>query len=521
MRILYFLDFPDNFGGASNEVLNQARFSKKSGNIVKVIIPTDQDGNYSKIYDCKCEELELDYEHAYINVATEMINIQIFNVLKAINDANRCIEEFAPDLIHSVQVNIAVELVARDHHIPNIMSVFQARKKTFYFDYLKVYPKYHIADSKIYSMLWRKCLSIQSACIRMGYESIHNQKLESISVKKNINIVCVGVVCKRKNQLGAMRLVNTLVRSGYQVRLDCWGQLAEKDYVKDCMDYIERNHLQDFVCLKGFTMEARREIRKADVLISCSYSESFPVVIIESFQNGVPVIATPVGGISEVIKNGHNGYLTEGIEQKDLEKSFFQYYNDRENGKINTVIHNAFQTFEELFLEEKNFDKLKEYYHFVCKDYRGKSLAKYTEISLKEFQQIWKPYFNICDTAEDSGLYDFDEIKLYRSKLWWIYHMKKKLLQQINTKRFYLWGAGFWGKRMYNLCCLFMPEIRIEGYIDSYKQGTYCGLHIYEPDVLKENDMVLISNVLNSGDIVSYLEQRNFKENINYFKFGG
>ena len=66
-----------------------------------------------------------------------------------------------------------------------------------------------------------------------------------------------------------------------------------------------------------------------------------------------------------------------------------------------------------------------------------------------------------------------------------------------------------------------MPEIRIEGYIDRYKQGTYCGLHIYEPDVLKENDMVLISNVLNSGDIVSYLEQRNFKENINYFKFGG
>lgn len=521
LRILYFLDFAHNFGGASYGVLKMAQLSQKVGNKVKIIIPTDERGNYYIVYDKKCEELSLDYSHAYISVVTEMCYVDVLRVLSTVNDVEKCIQEFEPDLIHSTQVNIAVELVSRKYCIPHMMSVYQTEKKKFNFDYLKVYPTYHLADSRIYSKYWGDGLSIESRCIRLGYKPTSHSTLNTVSSNEIVRMVCVGAVCKRKNQLGAIKLVKTLLEEGYHVQLDCWGTLAEESYVKECFEYIRINNLESVVSLKNFVIEAEKEIQKADVLISCSFSESFPMVLIESFRNGTATISTPVGGIPEIIKNGYNGYITEGVEQKDLEKSFFQYYKDRESGKISTVINNAYQTFEDLFLEEKNFEELMKYYHFVCEDYKKKVLSEYTEISLEDFRKIWKPYFDICDMAKVSGLYDSDEIELYRNKVWWTYHMKKKLLQQTNTTRFYLWGAGFWGKRMYHLCRLFMPEIHIEGYIDSYKKGTYCGLPIYEPDVLKVNDMVLISNVLNSDDISSCLERRHFKENINYFRFGG
>jgi len=37
--------------------------------------------------------------------------------------------------------------------------------------------------------------------------------------------------------------------------------------------------------------------------------EAFPVVILEALSCETPVIATPVGGVPEIIRNGENGIL--------------------------------------------------------------------------------------------------------------------------------------------------------------------------------------------------------------------
>lgn len=50
---------------------------------------------------------------------------------------------------------------------------------------------------------------------------------------------------------------------------------------------------------------------KASVLLITSYREGFPVVVMESMANGVVPIVTNVGGLSEHITNGINGFLIE------------------------------------------------------------------------------------------------------------------------------------------------------------------------------------------------------------------
>jgi glycosyltransferase involved in cell wall biosynthesis len=52
-------------------------------------------------------------------------------------------------------------------------------------------------------------------------------------------------------------------------------------------------------------------LQKADVFILPSYYEGMPMVILEALSAGLPVIATPVGGIPEVVRENHNGLLVE------------------------------------------------------------------------------------------------------------------------------------------------------------------------------------------------------------------
>ncbi|KND22684.1 hypothetical protein AFK20_00770 [Enhydrobacter aerosaccus] len=56
-------------------------------------------------------------------------------------------------------------------------------------------------------------------------------------------------------------------------------------------------------------------LKTLDILLVPSRSEGFGLVVIESNLCGVPVIASNVGGLRSVIKNGKNGYLVDTDEE--------------------------------------------------------------------------------------------------------------------------------------------------------------------------------------------------------------
>lgn len=68
----------------------------------------------------------------------------------------------------------------------------------------------------------------------------------------------------------------------------------------------------------------REILSQSDILANPSYGEGLPTCVLEAGAMGLPVIATDVGGTSEIIDNGKNGFLVKPGDIKALRKSIFQ-----------------------------------------------------------------------------------------------------------------------------------------------------------------------------------------------------
>ncbi|MFM7796256.1 MAG: glycosyltransferase family 4 protein [Candidatus Nitrosotenuis sp.] len=76
--------------------------------------------------------------------------------------------------------------------------------------------------------------------------------------------------------------------------------------------------------------DAMIELKSSSILVVPSRMESIPQVIKEAFYLGIPVIATNVGGIPEIIVNGQNGILVPPQDPEKLTSAINDLLNNKE-----------------------------------------------------------------------------------------------------------------------------------------------------------------------------------------------
>ncbi len=67
--------------------------------------------------------------------------------------------------------------------------------------------------------------------------------------------------------------------------------------------------LEHCVHLTGYIHDPKALMEDSDVLLLTSEAEGLPLVVLEAMSLGVPVIATEVGGLPEIITHQRDGYL--------------------------------------------------------------------------------------------------------------------------------------------------------------------------------------------------------------------
>ena len=82
------------------------------------------------------------------------------------------------------------------------------------------------------------------------------------------------------------------------------------------------------VCFAGQLLEATNLHQFFDVSVVCSRSEGFPNSVIEALAAGCPVVATPVGGIPEVIVDRGTGLLVAVDDAQALATSLAELQHD-------------------------------------------------------------------------------------------------------------------------------------------------------------------------------------------------
>ncbi len=137
-----------------------------------------------------------------------------------------------------------------------------------------------------------------------------------ISTEKNINerelIVCsIGNLRKNKNHSLFIDIMSNVLESIPSARGWIIGQPVqdEPDVENELQSKIEVLELQGRVQLLGFQPDILNLLRKCSVLVLTSISEGMPNVVLEAMSIGIPVVASNVGGVTQLISHEESGLL--------------------------------------------------------------------------------------------------------------------------------------------------------------------------------------------------------------------
>ena len=150
---------------------------------------------------------------------------------------------------------------------------------------------------------------------------------ETNSQKKGNLVLFLGKLKQSKGIFDLLQAVAGLRATVPDVRLVCAGD-GERIAVAR---YAERLGIADAVKFTGWVGPSgkRALLESAAVFALPSYDEALPMSLLEAMGAGVPVIASPVGGVHEAVVDGVSGFLVAPGDTHTLERLLGRLLADR------------------------------------------------------------------------------------------------------------------------------------------------------------------------------------------------
>lgn len=144
-----------------------------------------------------------------------------------------------------------------------------------------------------------------------------------------LHLLFLGLLGKRKGIFDIIKSISDY-RADFNNRLIF--KIGGNTHEKELLYAIKQYGIEDLVEFEGWVTGKKKInlLNWANAYILPSYNEGLPIGILEAMSYGCAIIASPVGGIPEVVENGYNGFLVEPGNTKDIAKAIFHLLDKQE-----------------------------------------------------------------------------------------------------------------------------------------------------------------------------------------------
>jgi glycosyltransferase involved in cell wall biosynthesis len=143
--------------------------------------------------------------------------------------------------------------------------------------------------------------------------------------KNGVRLLCVARLIERKGLDYLFQAISEMKHPEIKIDLVGTGNNEQKLKMK-----AKELGIEDRVHFNGYKPpdELARLYNRADIFVLPSLSESLGMVLLEAMGCGLPIIASHVGGIPEIVKNGENGILVNSGSAAEIKKAILCLMDD-------------------------------------------------------------------------------------------------------------------------------------------------------------------------------------------------
>lgn len=212
----------------------------------------------------------------------------------------------------------------------------------------------HMLKAKRSRILKNADVRVMPNMINMPLLNENREKLKSeLGISLDKKIILFGVVNANHNFKGLKLLLTVLLDA---IFIDCqiitFGREID-DFDSVGRDIINMGYIHDMKLLSKL-------YKVSDVFVSPSSEESFGQTLVESLNNGTPVVGFDKTGASDIIDHLSNGYLAKNKDVKDLKEGILWCLN-QERDLLKVKIENSTNKFK----PENVVVELINYYSFL------------------------------------------------------------------------------------------------------------------------------------------------------------
>jgi len=207
--------------------------------------------------------------------------------------------------------NIKSVWIIEDSYSPkNITLVFRLFVKLFNPNIVYISDKVKNFYLKNFDPKKIHCYKIMSPTDTSFFIKKKNKKFNN---KKNLNIVSVSGIIDVKDVETFLQVAIKIISKNNNVNFIFAGKgtNSEKKYYKKIMSFYDNleKKIKKKIKFIGMTSDVKKLLKNTDIFLCTSKSEGGPITVWEAMSMQLPVVTTKVGGTTEFIVNGYNGFL--------------------------------------------------------------------------------------------------------------------------------------------------------------------------------------------------------------------